>query len=782
MVSTSWLQARLEDLLGTNQPSMRCYLVRILALPQHSRHPEGPLRTNLLVAVLTLSLSAAQTQIPNGMTLPEGMTEEQARALAKENGITPRQPVSSSPSKGKIPSTIHSSVDTIESRLSRDDTSAVGYKEGLATTNSDLRWGQTIFRAGDPGQAESYSGAVGPGYALGPGDEIVLTLWGEKEARYQVELDRDGQAVIELVGAISLNGQTLRSAEELLRNRLTKVYAGLADGKTQMDVTMGKLKRVRVIVTGDAVHPGSFFLSGNTTVLTALFQSGGPNDLGSEREIEIRRDGQTRIVDLYDYFARGKRPSRDILQDGDLVRIPRKGKVVAIKGDIGRPGLYELLSKEGAKEILEYAGGVNATTATAPIMVQRLFENGRRDAVLLPSPSEILKGASAALEDGDSIWVFRGGDPSNATVEISGDVRFPGRYPMTPGLTVGEIVEKAGGLTKYAYAWRALITRENPDSTMAILRHDLTQGGGPVLQARDRIEIKNRVKMGFSDSVTISGAVHIPGRYAWETGMTVKDLILKAGGFLKRAEFGTLRLETPMTDREETKVEILSVDSSLVAGGSDHIIDAAAHLAVPFDPKVNELEFVEVKGWVLRPGKYSISRLDERLSEILARAGGLRSEGYLEGAKLLRAEANGDRIQVHFAEAIAKPGGKADIPMRAGDTIAVPKKPATVQVHGRVNTPGHVVWQEGKKWSWYVQQAGGLADSAYEDGIYVQYADGTVQTSSGGIRDSPNPGSVVNVPFRKPAEPTTFKDTLSGINAILATVIAGLTIMVLLEN
>jgi len=741
----------------------------------------------ITLLVFATSLYAAEAQLSSGASLPAGMTAEQAKELARQNGLT-----NAGTTQGKatgtatsIPRKSTGERDTLEGLLTpeqRGDSTKPPRSPFPPKPDTVFRWGQSIFRAGSPDVAASYAGAVGPDYALGPGDEVILTLWGEKEARYELELDRDGQVAIELVGVVSLNGQNLRSAEALLRKRLTKVYSGLSGGTTQMDVTLGKLKRIRVYVMGDVEKPGSFILSGNTTVLAALFQAHGPNDLGSERQIEVHRGSHMFKVDIYDYLARGRRSSNDILQDGDLVRIPRKGKVIAIRGEIGRPGLYELLPSEGGKELLQYAGGVNAVTAKANLTVQRFFDNGRRDAVLLPTPAEILSGAPTPLEDGDSIWVFPGTDPSNATVHIRGDVRFPGSYPVEPGLTVGSLVAKAGGLKRDAYAWRALITRQNEDGTSQILRHDLTQGEGPAIQSRDSIEIANWFEMATLDSVAISGAVRMPGRYPWRTGMTVKDLILQAGGFLKRAEFGTLRLETPKNDAEETLVEILSLDSSLTATAADHLIEAAAHLAVPFDPQFNELEYVEVKGWVVRPGRYSLSRPDERLSEIIERAGGLKREGYLEGARLLRGEADGARIQVHFKDAIANPGGKSDLAMRDGDTLFVPKIPATVEVKGRVNSPGHIVWQEGRSWNWYIEQSGGLADSAYSDGIYVQYADGSVQTKGGGITSKPNPGAIVNVPFRRPPEPITFKDTLSGVNAVLATVIAGLTIMVLLQN
>jgi len=717
--------------------------------------------------------------------LPPGMTMDQARDIARQNGATVPDnatlPKGGTNDASGIPKSSTGDLDPNEGSV--DESSAPKVESHMATTRrADLRWGQSIFQGGDPSQAASHVGAIGPDYGLGPGDELILTLWGQKEARYTLQLDRDGQVAVELVGVVSLNGQSLRSAEALLRKRLTKIYRGLEDGTTQMDLTLGKLKQVRIYVVGDAVKPGSFLLSGNTSVLAALFQARGPSDLGSERQIEVRRGNEVLKIDLYDYLARGRRPSRDILQDGDLVRIPRKGKVVRIRGDVGRMGLYELLDHEGAKELLQYAGGVNATTAKANLTALRVFDNGRRDAVVLPTPAEIAAGKPAPLEDGDEVQVYTGADETRATVFVGGEVRYPGAYPWTEGLTLQGAIDAAGGLTPSAYLGRVLVSRPQSDGSTVVLRHDLSKGAGPAIFPLDRIEIKNRFSMTFVDSVRISGAVRNPGRYLWEDGMTVKDLVLEAGGFLKRAEFGRVRLETPQSDSERTLVEWLDLDSALASDAADHPIFGAAHLAIPFDPEYNELEMVVLRGWVMRPGNYALRHPEERLSEVIARAGGLKREGYPEGARLLRGENNGSRIQVAFSKALAKPGSLADIPLRGKDTIDVPKRPATVEVKGRVNSPGFIVWQDGRKWSWYVAQAGGLRDSAYEDGIYVTYADGSVQTNDGGISDKPNPGSVITVPFRDPGEPLSFKDVFSGINMTLTTLIAGLTIFVVLRK
>ena len=759
---------------------------------------------SLLLTLVAVNSFSAEAQLPSGAALPPGMSTAEAAAIAAQNGVTigadgkPQLPPGMSADQAKalarqsgasVPD--ENSSQNSKSGIPRTGTGNVDAHEGDVSGNREekvtgppagLRWGQSIFWYGDPSQASSHVGAIGPDYALGPGDELILTIWGQKDARYSLELDRDGQVALELVGVVSLNGQTIRSAEALLRKRLTKVYAGLIDGSTQMDVTMGKLKQIRVYVLGDVQRPGSYLLSGNTSVLAALFQARGPSGLGTERFIEVRRGTEVQKVDLYDYLARGRKPSRDILQDGDVIRIPRKGKVVSIQGDVGRPGFYELLEAEGAKELLQYAAGINATTAKTNVTVLRLFDNGRRDAVTLPTPKEILEGASASLKDEDQLFVFTGADPAKASVILEGEVRFPGVYPWTQGLSLDSAIRLGGGLTSAAYAWRVIVTRPQLDGSNLVFRHDLTTGPGPELMPMDRVRVRNRFELLNGSEVVVSGAVKRPGSYTWETGMTVKDLILLAGGFQKFAEYGRLRLETPVPEDSTSTLEWLSLDSALGSETADKPIEPGAHLAIPVNPSYNTLEMVEIRGWVMRPGSYALLRPDERLSEVLARAGGVRSGGYVDGAQLLRGETGGARIQIQFAKALSKPGGKDDLPLRPGDVIEMPKKPATIEIRGRVYNPGHVVWVEGKTWKWYLEQAGGLSDSAWKDGIYVQFADGSIQTNSAGIDRKPNPGSNIVVPFRKPDDPVKLTDVLGGVNVILATVIAGLTIMVLLRQ
>ncbi len=742
--------------------------------------------------ILSVLLGTVAAQDLTDITLPAGMTPEQAQALAQKNGIRGSSSGSSVTPPGTVnvvdrPAEVSASegnvkVDSLDSVASSRRPTQRPTKDTPEPNLVLKRYGQSIFKDADPSLFASHVGAVGADYQLGAGDELILTLWGQKEARYQLVLDRDGQTSIEGIGVVSLNGQTVASATTLLRQRLQRIYSGMGSGRVSMDLTLGKLKQIRAFVVGDVVRQGGYLLSGNTSVLAALYQAKGPSALGSERELEIVR-GKTKIrVDLYDYFFRGQKPTGDVLQDGDVVRVPPHGPLVAIRGDVGRPAIYELKGKEGAKELLEYAGGILPSTANSPVTVLRIFENGRTDAVALPSPQEIIAGAAAPLRDGDEAFVAHGKDPSSATVAVGGQVRFPGVFPITNGTTAADFLRVSGGPSRDAYTGRVLLSRRLPDGNRQQLRFSLETAISVDIAGQDSLWVYDITQILNRDSVRISGAVKKPGLYVRQQDMTVKDLILKAGGFKWGADWSNIRLETPVPGQSESKVEVLALDSSLSATSADKPISARSHVAVPFDPRTDTLEMVEIRGWVGRPGRYALVHSGEKLSSLWARVGGLQPDAYLSGARLIRGDAQTGRIQINFENGVAKKGGFDDLPLRGGDSIYVPMRPATVAVRGRVNSSANIVWRENKSWKWYIQQAGGFSDSADVDKVYVRFADGSVQTRENGIGDDPNPGSEIIVPFKAPPEPTTAKDVLSGMNLLLTTLIAGITVYVLLRK
>ncbi|MEN9308083.1 MAG: hypothetical protein RL173_2015 [Fibrobacterota bacterium] len=748
----------------------------------------------VMVAIAMASQFVSAQDYPSEASLPPGMTKEQMLELIqKKSAMAGSGQAQAKVDSSRFARNSEAGADTDEGNVSVDSarlaSQRVRLRDSGKTTTKKIdpdaksrRFVQELFRTSDPSMFASHVGAVGAGYQLGSGDEIILTLWGQKEARYSLVLDRDGQVALEGIGVVSLNGQSLSSATEILRKRLQRIYSGLGSGGVNMDVTMGKLKQVRVFVVGDVVRSGGYMLSGNTSVFAALYQAKGPSDLGSERDIQVTRGAKVLSFDLYDYVFQGKKPAGDVLQDGDVVRVPRRGALVEILGDVGRPGSYELKEQEGAKELIGYAGGLNATTAKAPISVLRVFENGRVDAVKFPSPQEVMAGAPAPLKDGDILQIFQGKDPSLSTVAATGFVRFSGSYPYSEGMTAADLLGLAGGLSRDAYTERILLSRRLENGLREQSRFSLESASSMLLRPLDSISVFDRREMAFRDSIRISGAVQRPGLYVWHQGMTIKDLILKSGGFKWDAEFGNVRLESPIAGARKSKVEYLPLDSSLSTKSADQQTFPQSHIEVPFNPSLTRLELVDVRGWIERPGSYGLRESGERFSSLFERVGGLRPDAYLEGARLIRGDSLSGRIQIDFKKALSEKGGYDDLPLRGGDIIVIPMRPATVAVRGRVNSPRNIVWREGKTWKWYIQQAGGYSDSADEDRVYVRFADGSVETRDGGISDKPNPGSEVIVPFRKPPEPTTFGNVLSGLNTLMATIMTGLGIFLLLQK
>lgn len=643
------------------------------------------------------------------------------------------------------------------------------------------RFGRKLFRMAEPELFGAASGSVGPEYTVGPGDELVLTLWGDRDARMVQTIDRDGQINFEGVGTIGLSGKTLAQAETMLRGRLSKVYSGM--GRSQnMDLTLGKLKRIRIFVVGEVERPGAYFLSGNTSILSALYMARGPTKLGTERRIFVRSGGVETSIDLYQLLFDGKRPTGDMLRDGDVVRVPSHGALVTVDGAVKRPAIYEMVPDEPVGNLLKYAGGLLPTAADQGLQVSRYFANGRRDVLLYPSPSQLSSGASApAFQDGDEVLVHQGRDPSRFTVTAHGSVRFPGGYPWKAGMTAFDLLQAAGGPNDSAFDGRILVNRTDTLGVQKTLRAPMASCSRIVLEQGDTLQVFNRLAMSDTDSIHISGAVRSPGVFRYRAGMTVKDLILEAGGFLSVAEFGRVRLEEAMHDSAAATTRWLQLDSSLSADAADTPLEPGQHLAIPWNPRRYEPEAVFLRGWVQLPGLYYLKAPGERISSVLERAGGIKEGGYARAAIFIRGRDSVGRVQIELTKALSKPGSRWDVPLRGGDTLIVPDKPATVRVSGYVNYPTSIMYEEGRSWKWYVARAGGYADSADEDKVWIRYADGSILSRDYGLKN-PDPGSEIVIPQAPPPETMKTGEKVQIFGSLASTMLTIVTVIVLLKT
>lgn len=658
----------------------------------------------------------------------------------------------------------------------RDSLRAALQKPRTVDSVPDDRPGRAYLRTVDSTLFSSHSGSVGNEYPLGPGDVLVLSIWGQKQARYELEIDRDGQVQIPSVGVVSLNGVTFKEAKAVLARRLSSAYSGIHSGLTQIDLTLQKLKQVRVFVVGDVAHPGGYVLSGTSSSLQAVAIAGGPTTRGSERTVKIVRGDVTHDVDLYSYLFLGRRPQRDILQDGDVVRVLPALGTARVEGAVARPGRYEVQPGESAADLFELAGGISPDgDPDLPVRLLRATE-GNTNTSLLGSAKDLDRsGRNVAIFPGDAMVVERRKPARRGSPVVTGFVRNPGTFPYDPSLTVRKLVSMAGGGARGAVLSRVLLFRFDSLGGSSLLVASAETGPDVPVLPSDSVHIPGQELSDSAVRVQISGAVRAPGVYEWTRGMRLRDLVLLAGGTQPWADRRSIRIDERAPRGTEVRSRVVSLDTS-GADLSDPALAAYAIVSVPSREHPVLPPRVELTGHVRTPGTLALASTGERISSAIRRAGGLDSDAYPEGALVWRRSEG--RIPSNLSSALSRPGGSDDIVLQDGDSIHVPLRPATVSVSGMVNRPTRVLWRKGKDWSWYVRAAGDFSDSANSEAVYVQYADGSIQSRSQGP-DEPTPGSSVVVPRKEPIHPSTVTEKISAFSTVVTALATIATVYVL---
>ena len=659
---------------------------------------------------------------------------------------------------------------------------------------SDL-FGADFFR-GDPAMFGPQSfGPVPADYLIGPGDQIVVDVWGEVEFRHERVVDRDGTIILPRAGRISAANRTLEDLTRAIRQQLSRSYSGIdpsgEGGTTFVDVSLGRLRAIRVFVVGEAARPGAYELSSVSTVFTALHAAGGPNAQGSLRNVTLMRGTeQVATVDLYDYLLRGERSGDVILREGDTVFVPIREVTVRASGAVRRPMRYELIPGEGVADLVRYAGGFAVDAVTDLVHVTRVLPPAER---VPGEPDRVQRdldlGAdpNPMLLDGDRLSVDRVPERLLNVVEVQGNVKNAGRYEYVEGETVAGLVERAGGLWDDTLLERATLDRVDDDGTYRSqdvpLRELLSDPGRDLeLQPRDVLTIYSIWDVNDRFSVTVSGEVRSPGTFDWRKGLTLRDVVLKAGGLRQsadrlRAEVSRLRLEALREADSEIPPE-RTIDVTMVTLGDDWLQVNGSFELEPFDrvqirrlPWWQTQRTVQLRGEVMYPGEYSLESPDERLSSVIERAGGLKPTAYLAGARLERSQDSIGNVALDLEKALENPEDEHDVILEAGDEIVVPPEPYTVKVVGAVNFSTSVVWEDGLGLSDYVSRAGGYAERADKWGTHVVYANGMSRPIRRFWRDPEvRPGSTVVVPVKEPDEGPTRLETLREISAIVASV------------
>lgn len=594
---------------------------------------------------------------------------------------------------------------------------------------------------------------VGPDYILGPGDNMVIRMWGGMTDSSSIQiLDRNGQITLPYVGPVRVWGLTFKDAGEMIQQQLSRYYRGM-----QTSVTMGSLRTMRIYVVGEVCQPGSYTLSSLSTVTNALFAAGGPVKLGSLRRVELKRNHHTvGTVDLYDFLLRGDKTRDFRLESGDTIFVPPIGPIVGVTGEVKRPAIYELQGTTRVSDLIEMAGGTTPQSYLKRVQVIRTKPNAGREVIDLDLTAPHANGDSPAdidLKNGDMVTIYPTDPRIYNTVRLAGAVKHPGEYEFKPDMRLSQLVQQQTVLPE-AYLAQVEIARLKKDLTTEILQANLEQAwaGDKIqdisLQPLDQITLRSEYRTPWS--VTLSGEVQRPGTYIIKPGEHLSAPLKRAGGFTDKAYLrGAIFIRTAVRELEREKVvqfvrgqqERMLADATTISSGIGSISkdEAGAQQAV----LVQRLEQLQVMASKLTLG----------------------------------------RVVIHLDENIEKlEGSPDDLVLQEGDSLYIPMKPASVMVIGSVRNPASVVHREGEDVQYYLNRAGGLSPGSAEKETFVVKADGSALTGFLRLRNI-DPGDVVVVPPSTEAKinwVSVFRD-LVGIVGQAAIGIAGIAGIVALH-
>jgi polysaccharide export outer membrane protein len=681
-------------------------------------------------------------------------------------------------------------------------------------------FGLDFFRRSTTLFNPNVAGPVDANYRVGPGDQLVLILTGDVEASYQLDVTRQGFIVVPQVGQIYVNNLTLAQLDNVMYDRLGRVYSGVRRGDgatTHFSVTPAKLRSNMVYVVGDVMAPGAYQVSASGTLLSALYAAGGPTDNGSLRDLQVRRGGKlVAHMDFYDYLLNGD-ASHDVrLENGDIVFVPVHLARVRIVGEVVRTATYEIKPTETLADALRFAGGFKSTASRQRVQIERIVPPSERtpgrDRVTTDVVSDaFLTGTGPALpvEPGDVIRVFPVATRVHNRITVSGNVNMPGTIGLSPGMTVSGALKLAGGIKPDTYLGEVLITRLNPDSTRQQLRATLRDSTGAVLndfplREDDHLTVYSVAEFRPTRYVAINGAVRKSGRYPYREGMTVRDLVLEAGGLEQSALLNEARIARLPEDRTGTVTArefSVPLDSSYLfertatgeyagppglpapAGPTPDVqLKPYDNVLILRQPGWELLRTVSVAGEVRFPGKYTILSKNEHISDILKRAGGLTPEGYANGVTFYRRSNRIGRIGIELPDVLKDPRSRDNLLLVDGDSLYIPRFNAVVRVEGAVNSPVAVTYSPGEDLNYYIRAAGGPTRKADVDHAYVTQPNGKVDAESQRflIPDyvpKPLPGGVVFVPESEGTTGASFLTTFGALAGTLSSLVVVLALV-----
>lgn len=654
-------------------------------------------------------------------------------------------------------------------------------------------------------------------YKLGPGDEVIVDIWGATESSVADVISPDGYITVENLGLVYLNGLTVKEADAYIKERYTQIYAGLS-GETpsaNIKLTLGQIRTIQVRVMGEVENPGTYALSAFASVFHALYQAGGVNDIGTLRAIKVfRGNNKVTTLDVYDYLLNGKTGDDIRLEDGDVVSVDTYNCLVNVEGKVKRPMYYEMKPTETVADLLRYSGGFTRDAYRGDVRIERMGERERQIFTLDGN-----KQKEFAVRDGDIMTVDSIHTTYENMVEVKGAFFRPGKFQCGNEITtIKQLIEKAGGLRSDAFVNRGLLNRRLPDMTMENLAVDIKgimagTSADVTLRPNDVLYVPSIDEVEEIKIMTIHGEVAFPGKYRYAENTTIEDLILLAGGLKDKASTAKVDVARRTRNSDATvsgdtiaQIFTFSINKGLIVSGDPQFtLQPYDAVYVRRSPMYYEQQNVEVVGEVSFAGTYVLDRKELRLSDIVKNAGGITDKAYIKGARLERKMTPEQRqralealktvqkqmdsldisdieikpimqVGIELDKALKNPGSDADIVLEDGDRLIIPQITNTIKVDGNVMFPNAVAYKEGAKLKHYIDQAGGYGMNAKKSKAIVVYMNGTVARAKKNSKDLIQPGCQIIVPTKLARKGMSTSEilSLSSTSASLATVVLAL--------
>ena len=723
---------------------------------------------------------------------------------AKAQGYTLAQIKAIAMAKGVSSSRIAEMEQKLSGLKGKEDTSGVEQidnaleivKEGsssiaLSKEPKDPLFGYDFFNNTNITFTPNVNLATPTNYQLGPGDDLVINVWGAAENTYNMSVDREGAIRIRGVGPIYINGLSIIEATKKIKGALAKIYAGINDRDTStykvfIGVSLSNVRTVQVDIIGEVKVPGTYSLNALSSVLNALYASGGPTRKGTFRDIKLVRSGvDIATFDVYKYLLEGSQQGNKNLKDGDVIIVSPYISRIQVAGAIKRPGIYEVKSDETFGNLIDFMSGFSSNAYKDRLLLERIDGDRKKVKEILLDDT-----INEPLKDGDKIIVNTIIDKYVNRVQIEGAVYRPGVYELTDGLTLVDLITKAAGIREVAFVDRGLLfsTTDGVNKNVTPFSvSDIVSGNeNIILKTNDIVKIFNKYNLEESNYITVGGAVNEPGRFNYMANMTIEDLILLGGGLRQEANANLVDVYRKISDdKVETLTESfkVSADGRLsFENGGDFLLEPNDRVSIRFLKGHNDELNVTIVGEVDYPGAYSMEIRDMKISDLIQKSGGVSPYAFVEGGSLIRmnssyeeksqnliidaidgttiSEASGldlndnsaYRVGINLKAILADKDSKHNLVLKDGDILDIPSIKQTVKVEGDVLAPSLIRFEKGATLKDYINKAGGFGFNAKKSKTFVVYANGDIAATKKFLffRSFPKlePGAIVLVPTK----------------------------------